>query len=72
MVKVRNCIAPYYAINDQLTLSMIGGGQLINPNKSKNDQKFDIILHVPEELNNDASQTDKLKVVNGKIENLYS
>jgi signal transduction histidine kinase len=43
--------------------------KLINPNKGKSDQNFEIILHVPEEFENDSLETDERKIINGKIEN---
>jgi len=44
--------------------------KLINPNRNSFDDKFEIYLHVDDELINDKAFDEYHKVVNGKIQNL--
>jgi len=44
--------------------------KLINPNQDKFDDKFEIYLHVDDELVNDNNFDEYHKIVNGKIQNL--
>jgi len=44
--------------------------KLVNPNRDSLDDKFEIYLHVDDELNDDRKFDEYYKVVNGKIQNL--
>lgn len=44
--------------------------KLINPNKDSFEDKFEIYLHVDDELTNDKAFDEYHKIVNGKIQNL--
>lgn len=43
--------------------------KLINPNRGKGEQRFKIIIHVPEELERDNQEEEYRKKVNGEIKN---
>lgn len=43
--------------------------KLINPNKDKGEQSFNIYINVPEEAENDSKQQDERQQINGKIKN---
>ncbi|MDD3685486.1 MAG: ATP-binding protein [Bacteroidales bacterium] len=44
--------------------------KLINPNTQNKNDEFTIIINAIEELENDKVESDKRKIVNGKVENL--